>query len=209
MNWPKASSAMMGVKVHSDGETGPNPTVSLAPMKNRAVEIVSDTFNTSKLTKDLTKTCTELLTGLKLHTFLKTKLPIILEKLHGENSHLEPDSLVKVQCGHDIASSPGGSASQPHEHFLDPDNHNNNHLIYLKYYSRPSVTWMFQGISTNRLAHMLNGNENRSYNIGMWNCRKGLINKVNLPTTKIVDVKDFLSTNDLQILCLIEQTCME
>ena len=38
----------------------------------------------------------------------------------------------------------------------------------------------------------------------MWNCRKGLINKENLPTTKIVDVKDFLSANDLQILCLIE-----
>ena len=86
----------------------------------------------------------------------------------------------------------------------DPDNHNNNHLIYLNYYSRPSVTWMFQGISINKLAHMLNGNKNRSYNIGMWNCRKGLINKENLPTTKIVDVKDFLSANDLQILCLIE-----
>ena len=35
-------------------------------------------------------------------------------------------------------------------------------------------------------------------------CRKGLTNKENLPTAKIVDVKDFLSTNDLQILCLIE-----
>ena len=51
---------------------------------------------------------------------------------------------------------------------------------------------------------MLNGNKNRSYNIGMWNCRKDLINKENLPTTKIVDAKDFLSTNDLQILCPIE-----
>ena len=38
----------------------------------------------------------------------------------------------------------------------------------------------------------------------MWNCREGLTNKENLPTAKIVDVKDFLSTNDLQILCLIE-----
>ena len=68
---------------------------------------------------------------------------------------------------------------------LGPDNRNNNHLFHLKSYSRPSVTWMFQGISTNRLAHMLNGNKNRSYNIGMWNCRKGLINKENLPTTKL------------------------
>ena len=134
----------------------------------------------------------EKILGLKLHIYVKTKLPLIVEKIHSENSHLEPESLVKVQCGHDIASSPGGPASEPHEHFLDPDNHNNNHLIYLKYYFRPSVTWMFQGISTNRLAHLLDANKNRSYNTGMWNCRKGLINKENLPTTKIVDVKVFL-----------------
>ena len=51
---------------------------------------------------------------------------------------------------------------------------------------------------------MLNGNRNRCYNIGMWNCRKGLTNRENLPTAKIVDVKDFLMTNDLQLLCLIE-----
>ena len=38
-------------------------------------------------------------------------------------------------------------------------------------HSRPSVTWMYQGVSCNKLAHMLNGNRNRSYNIGMWNCR--------------------------------------
>ena len=63
---------------------------------------------------------------------------------------------------------------------------------------------MFKGISSSKLAHMLNGNKNRSYNIGMWNCRKGLTNKENLPTANIVYVKDFLSTNDLRILCLIE-----
>ena len=78
---------------------------------------------------------------LKLHSYVKTKLPPTIEKIHIEDSHLEPDSLVKVQCGHDIASS---GASQPHEHLLDPDNHNNNHLIYLKYYSKPSATWMLQ-----------------------------------------------------------------
>ena len=71
-------------------------------------------------------------------------------------------------------------------------------------HSRPSVTWMYQGVSCNKLAHMLNGNRNRCYNIGMWNCRKGLTNRENLPTAKIVDVKDFLMTNDLQLLCLIE-----
>ena len=75
----------------------------------------------------------EKIPGLKLHIYVKTKLPPIVEKIHGENNHLESDSLVKVQCGNDIASSLGGSASQPHEHFLDPDNHNKNHLIYLKY----------------------------------------------------------------------------
>ena len=38
----------------------------------------------------------------------------------------------------------------------------------------------------------------------MWNCRKGLTNSENLPTEKIVDVKEFLESNDLQLLCLIE-----
>ena len=38
----------------------------------------------------------------------------------------------------------------------------------------------------------------------MWNCRKGLVDKENLPTTKINDVKDFLATNDLQVMCLVE-----
>ena len=70
--------------------------------------------------------------------------------------------------------------------------------------SRPSATWMYQGVSSNKLAHMLNGNRSRSYNIGMWNCRKGLTNSENLPTEKIVDVKEFLESNDLQLLCLIE-----
>ena len=42
-------------------------------------------------------------------------------------------------------------------------------------YSRPSVTWLYQGLSSNKLAHMLNGNRGRSYNIGMWNCRKGCL----------------------------------
>ena len=38
-----------------------------------------------------------------------------------------------------------------------------NHLAH----SRPSVTWMYQGVSCNKLAHMLNGNRNRCYNIGI------------------------------------------
>jgi hypothetical protein len=38
----------------------------------------------------------------------------------------------------------------------------------------------------------------------MRNCLKGLKKKENVPTAKIVDVKDFLMTNDLQLLCLIE-----
>jgi hypothetical protein len=71
-------------------------------------------------------------------------------------------------------------------------------------HSRPSVAWMYQGASCNKLAHMLNGNRNRCYNIGMWKCRKGQTNRENFPTAKIVDVKDFLMTNDLQLLCLIE-----
>jgi hypothetical protein len=63
---------------------------------------------------------------------------------------------------------------------------------------------MYQGVSSNKLANMLNGNRSRSYNIGMWNCRKGLTKSENLPTEKIVVVKEFLESMDLQLLCLIE-----
>ena len=42
-------------------------------------------------------------------------------------------------------------------------------------FSRPSLTWLFQGLSSNKLAHMLNGNRGRSYDIGMWNCRNCLL----------------------------------
>ena len=70
--------------------------------------------------------------------------------------------------------------------------------------SRPSVTWLFQGLSPNKIAHMINGNRGRSYNIGMWNCRKGLVDRENLPTAKMKDVRDFLGSNDLQVMCLIE-----
>ena len=67
--------------------------------------------------------------------------------------------------------------------------------------SRPSVTWLFQGLSSNKIAHMINGNRGRSYNIGMWNCRKGLVDRENLPTAKMKDVRDFLGSNDLQVMC--------
>ena len=51
---------------------------------------------------------------------------------------------------------------------------------------------------------MINGNRGRSYYIEMWNCRKGLVDRENLPTAKMKDVRDFLGSNDLQEMCLIE-----
>ena len=38
----------------------------------------------------------------------------------------------------------------------------------------------------------------------MGNCRKGLVDRENLSTAKMKDVKDFLGSNDLQVMCLIE-----
>jgi hypothetical protein len=38
----------------------------------------------------------------------------------------------------------------------------------------------------------------------MWNCRKDLTNSENLPTEKIEDVKEFLGSNNLQLLFIIE-----
>ena len=49
MNWPK-------VEIVSDTFYTSKPTVSLKRKKNRAGKIVAATFNTIKLTKDLTKT---------------------------------------------------------------------------------------------------------------------------------------------------------
>ena len=51
---------------------------------------------------------------------------------------------------------------------------------------------------------MINGNRGCSYNIGMWNCRKGLVDGENQATYKMVEVKKFIEEHNLHLLCLVE-----
>ena len=45
------------------------------------------------------------------------------------------------------------------------------------------------GLGVNKYARMVNGNRRQCYNIGLWNCRKGLIGESNFATEKMVEVE--------------------
>ena len=66
------------------------------------------------------------------------------------------------------------------------------------------IAWSYSSISINKLVQILTGNKGHSYNIGMWNCRRGLLNKENNASNKITDVKLLLQKHDLHLLCLVE-----
>ena len=42
------------------------------------------------------------------------------------------------------------------------------------------------------------------YNLSMWNCRRGLIDRDKDATTKLVEVQDFIQSRNLHMLCLVE-----
>ena len=50
----------------------------------------------------------------------------------------------------------------------------------------------------------INGNRNRGYNLGIWNCRRGLTDGNSEPSHKMSEVKAFLQKKNLHMLCLIE-----
>ena len=60
------------------------------------------------------------------------------------------------------------------------------------------------GLGINKYARMVNGNRRQCYNIGLWNCRKGLIGESNLATEKMVEVEQFMREQKLHMLCLVE-----
>ena len=60
------------------------------------------------------------------------------------------------------------------------------------------------GLGVNRYARMVNGNGRSSYNIALWNCRKGLLDADNNASEKMTEVKNFLSDQKLHLLCLVE-----
>ena len=67
-----------------------------------------------------------------------------------------------------------------------------------------TTSWSYSGIINNKLMKMINGNRNRGYNLGVWNCRRGLLDSNMEASHKITEVKAFLKKKNLHMLCLIE-----
>ena len=63
---------------------------------------------------------------------------------------------------------------------------------------------IYQQMSLNKYFKIINGNIGKYYNIGAWNCRRGLLDCENDASHKLAEIKQFLSQQDLHILCVIE-----
>ena len=66
------------------------------------------------------------------------------------------------------------------------------------------ISWAHWSGSTNKLIRMINGNGRKGYNIGLWNCRRGLINGEKCSSFKMVEVQQILENINLHMLCLVE-----
>ena len=77
-------------------------------------------------------------------------------------------------------------------------------LISVQAKQATSASWSQKGLTNNKLFKMINGNKLSGYNIGLWNCRRGLLDSEKKPTTKMSEVKNFLQQYKLHILCLLE-----
>ena len=51
---------------------------------------------------------------------------------------------------------------------------------------------------------MINGNRNKGYNLGLWNCRRGLTDGDGEASYKMSEVKVFIQKKNLHMLCLVE-----
>ena len=60
------------------------------------------------------------------------------------------------------------------------------------------------GLGINKFKRMTNGNGRSSYNIALWNCRKGLLDAENRASEKMTEVMKFMEEQKLHILCLVE-----
>ena len=66
------------------------------------------------------------------------------------------------------------------------------------------LSWARGSPSNNKMIRMINGNGRKGYNIGLWNCRRGLIIGEKNESTKLVEIKQFLEKKSLHLLCLVE-----
>ena len=68
--------------------------------------------------------------------------------------------------------------------------------------SKKRINFPFS-LETNFFWRMLNGN-GRSLNISAWNCRRGLLDKDNEATEKLLEIEQYIEENKLHALCIIE-----
>ena len=73
-----------------------------------------------------------------------------------------------------------------------------------QYRHRSGAQWSYPGMHANKLIKTINGNRRLGYNLSMWNCRRGLINTDKEPSTKMVEVTNFIQSRKLHMLCLVE-----
>ena len=66
------------------------------------------------------------------------------------------------------------------------------------------LCWSYSGISTNTLAHSVNGNRRIGYNVAVWNCRKGLVKSNKSPSTKMTDIQSYLENHQLDLFGIVE-----
>ena len=66
------------------------------------------------------------------------------------------------------------------------------------------MCWSHGNITNNKLNKIIKGNKNKGYNIGLWNCRRGLITDKKSPSTKMTEIMQFLAAKNLHLLCVVE-----
>ena len=71
-------------------------------------------------------------------------------------------------------------------------------------FKKSGLSWAYMNVSDNKMQKMNNGNGKTGYNLGLWNCRRGLVDKNKEQSHKMVDVKNFLKKKKIHMLCLIE-----
>ena len=67
-----------------------------------------------------------------------------------------------------------------------------------------SICWSYVGTCNNTLMHSLSGNRKIGYNVGMWNCRKGLLNPDGTPSPKMTDIQLYLEKHKLDLFGIVE-----
>ena len=78
-----------------------------------------------------------------------------------------------------------------------------NRLVMIRK-STLGIRWSYVGASNNTLIHSISGNRKIGYKVGMWNCRKGLLNPDGSPSPKMTDIQLYLEKHKLDLFGIVE-----